>query len=201
MILFTDAVFAIAITLLVLDVKVPVIPPNGTDKDFINAMYGELPKFVSFLMSFSIIGLYWYLHHRMFGYVINYTPRLIYLNLLYLLSIVLMPISTAIYSEYSIDQSTLLMPFAVYVANISFTGFAHYRLLSYIYNPQNHVTEELPSKANQDRTLKRALVLPLIFIASLLLSFVTPYGRFVLFAIPIFMRLLRPIKYESPDEN
>ena len=68
MILFSDAVFAIAITLLVIEIKVPEI-----DKHFVNdhllgeAMAHLIPKFVGFFISFILIGFYWILHHRMFG--------------------------------------------------------------------------------------------------------------------------------------
>src|SRR5712675_1560100 len=103
MILFSDAVFAIAITLLVIEIKVPLIDRHvATDALLLNALDELIPKFIGFFISFFIIGLYWTIHHRMFGYVINYTRRLLWLNLIFLLAVVLMPFSTAFYSEYII---------------------------------------------------------------------------------------------------
>src|SRR5438477_1525847 len=98
LILFSDAVFAIAITLLAIEIKVPELPEGKiTEVMLIQELAKEVPKLMGFLVSFFIIGLYWTVHHRMFGFVVNYTPRLLWLNLIFLLSIVLMPFTTAFY--------------------------------------------------------------------------------------------------------
>src|SRR6478672_11723927 len=103
LILFSDAIFAIAITLLVIEIKVPELDRHTATDDQLAHSLGEMiPKFIGFFVSFIIIGLYWTIHHRMFGYVINYTRRMLWLNLLFLLGIVLMPFSTAFYSAYII---------------------------------------------------------------------------------------------------
>ena len=82
MIFFSDAVFAIAITLLIIEIKVPEIDgAHANEHAFINSLLSLVPKFFGFIFSFFIIGLYWFIHHKMFGYVINYTNRLIWLNL------------------------------------------------------------------------------------------------------------------------
>ncbi|WP_300675481.1 TMEM175 family protein [Soonwooa sp.] len=203
MILFTDAVFAIAITLLVIDIKVPIIAKSATETDFINALFKEAPKFLGFVVSFFIIGLYWFLHHKMFGYVINYTSKLIWLNLIFLFSIVLLPFTTSVYSGYSTEEHIQLIgPYALYASNLCFTGVMQFFLLKYIYNPKNGVSSELPSKENQKSTLYRALAIPAIFLASLLLTVVTPlYGRMLLFTIPFFMKMLAPKKEKVPKEK
>src|SRR4051812_36440338 len=101
MILFSDAVFAIAITILALEIKVPPIDRHiATDKMLLDNLDDMIPKFIGFFVSFFIIGLYWTVHHRMFGFVVNYTRRLLWLNLVFLLAVVLMPFSTAFYSEF-----------------------------------------------------------------------------------------------------
>src|SRR5258705_1793551 len=101
MILFSDAVFAIAITLMALELKVPVIEHDVTDNELLKALGHLIFKLGGFLISFFIIGLYWTVHHRMFSYVESYDNRLLWLNLFFLLSIVLMPFSSALYGEYS----------------------------------------------------------------------------------------------------
>src|SRR5437660_409606 len=101
MILFSDAVFAIAITLLVIEIKVPPIDRHiATDDMLLKALDDMMPKFIGFFLSFIIIGAYWINHHRIFGYVISYSRQLLWINLLFLLMIVLMPFSTAFLSEY-----------------------------------------------------------------------------------------------------
>ena len=68
MILFSDAVFAIAITLLVIEIKIPELEKEHiTDKALGEALWHLVPKFVGFIVSFALIGVYWNVHHRMFG--------------------------------------------------------------------------------------------------------------------------------------
>src|SRR5580692_5970781 len=86
MILFSDAIFAIAITLLSIDLKIPEIPKQiVSDTRLLDALGELIPKLVGFLLSYFIIAIFWINHHRMFGYVINYDNRLLVLNLVFLL--------------------------------------------------------------------------------------------------------------------
>lgn len=140
MILFSDAVFAIAITLLALEIKVPELDRHVVTDALLGEKLAELiPKFIGFLVSFFVIGLYWIVHHRMFGFVINYTPRLLWLNLFFLLAVVLMPFSSAFYSEYVIRG--LKAPVIVYVSNILFLGTMSLLLWNYLVNPQHRLVE------------------------------------------------------------
>lgn len=142
LILFSDAVFAIAITLLIIEIKIPEVAGEiVTNQSFWHAFTFSIPKFLGFFMSFSMIGLFWSKHHQMFGFVTNYSPRLIFLNLFYLCTIVLMPYSTAIYSEYSLGRyESLIIPFLFYSINIVLAGFASFLLWHYIGDPKNRVT-------------------------------------------------------------
>lgn len=196
MILFTDAVFAIAITLLVIDIKVPTLAEKATEHDFWLSMLKLLPKFIGFVVSFFFIGLYWFLHHKLFGYVINYTNKLIWLNILFLFSIVLIPFSTSVYSEFSTDEHIRLVgPYMIYTLNICLAGIMHYLLLRYVYNRKNNVATHLPDTYTQVSSLRRAIMIPIVFLISLGLTFIFPeYGRMFLFTIPFFTRLFRPKK-------
>jgi len=174
--------------------KVPHVAKDSTDADFWHAMIELLPQIIGFLLSFMLIGLYWYVHHRLFQYLINYTPKLIWINLFFLLSIVLMPFSTAVFSEYSVKEyANLHAPFAVYVANISFTGIMNFVLLSYIFNTKNKVSEVRLAAQELAFSKKRALIIPAVFIISLLLSYIIGVAaRLFLFTIPLFISLLKP---------
>ena len=69
MILFSDAVFAIAITLLVIELKVPEIErAELTEGKLLMALAHMIPKFFGFIISFMFIGIYWTVHHRLFGF-------------------------------------------------------------------------------------------------------------------------------------
>ena len=79
LILFSDAVFAIAITLLVIEIKIPEIDNDVSDKALLHELVHLIPKFVGFIVSFMLIGLYWSVHHRMFGFVTNFNRKLLLL--------------------------------------------------------------------------------------------------------------------------
>src|SRR5690242_3731667 len=130
MILFSDAVFAIAITLLVIEIKIPdkeLMKEHGdlSDQRLLNALSDLVPKFVGYLISFCLIGLYWSIHHRMFGFVTSYDRKLLFLNLLFLFFVALMPFSTGFYSEYAgreLFEKQLKVPMTFYVLNFCGVG-------------------------------------------------------------------------------
>jgi uncharacterized membrane protein len=105
-----------------------------------------------------------------------------------------MPFTAAVYSEYSTPEYVrLISPYFVYVANISLTGFLNFLLWSFVGNPKNNLTEDFPKGDFLQKAKIRSLLVPAVFIISLLISWlVNPIlGRFVLFLIPIFMSLVR----------
>jgi uncharacterized membrane protein len=93
---FSDAVFAIAITLLALGIRLPEID-DVTNGKLAGALLGVLPEFFGFVISFWIISMYWLVHHRIFGYIRAYDRRLMVINLLFLVWIVLMPLSASLW--------------------------------------------------------------------------------------------------------
>jgi uncharacterized membrane protein len=205
-VLFSDAVFAIAITLLIIDIKVPEIKSGlpVTDENFLQSSAELYPKFMGFIFSFFLISLYWTIHHKMFGFVVNYNGKLVWLNLLFLFSIVLMPFSTAVYSKYSTALYLhLIWPYFVYVFNICLTGFLNFFLWNYIGNPGNSVAEGLPGGDFLQKAKIRSLMLPAIFTGSLLVAiFVDPgIGRLMLFLTPVFMGLIKNKKPKPVQPN
>jgi len=112
---FSDAVFAIAITLLVLEIRVP----DGLSPAELTAALGEMwPKFVSYLISFSLIGGYWRAHHRIFRYVRAYDRRLISLNLLFLMCVAFLPFPSSLLGEYG----GRLVAVEIYAGSVAATG-------------------------------------------------------------------------------
>jgi uncharacterized membrane protein len=131
LILFTDAVFAIAITLLAIEIRFPELRRLPSDADIWRGL-GELaPKFMGFLIGFAIIAQYWTAHHRIFRFVRNYDTKLLWLNMLFLLFIVLMPFSSGLFSSYGIVRAA----FIIYAINIMLAGLAQVLLLRYLLNP------------------------------------------------------------------
>jgi len=182
LILFSDAVFAIAITLLVIEIKIPEIHEKPVTENAVLHKLAELiPKFVGFLVSFLLIGQYWIVHHRMFSFVINFTDRLIWLNILFLFAIALMPFSTGFYSEYVLRG--VVTPVIFYTANIALLGLANFLMWRYLSNQKNNLTENLTPALAKYFSL-RALTVPTIFV---IFSFVYLYNSTIAFFIPMLI--------------
>jgi TMEM175 potassium channel family protein len=93
---FSDGIFAIAITLLILEIKVP----KQDAGQLATALLHQWPSYVAFLLSFAYIGIMWINHHRMFTHIKRSTDALLILNLLLLLGVTAVPFPTAVLAEH-----------------------------------------------------------------------------------------------------
>src|ERR1041384_3769292 len=116
---FSDAVFAIAITLLIIEVHPKVFGPDVTNVEALGQFLELIPHFVGVIVSFLLIAMHWRRHHQLFGELINFDSRLITLNMFILLSIIFLPFSTGFiamnYGRFWVNPLTL--PFVVYMLN------------------------------------------------------------------------------------
>jgi uncharacterized membrane protein len=188
--LFSDAVFAIAITLLIIEIKVPEPEHHViSDETLGHELLKYIPKFVGFFVSFFVIGLYWMAHHRLFRYVVHVNGKLLANNLLFLLPIVIMPFSTAFLSEYYYPG--LHLPLALYTFNILCTGLCSYRLWKIIGTSKYNLGEGLTANLLQ-YNLTRSLTIPIVFTVLLLLSFISTWiGTLALPFVPLITRAIK----------
>jgi uncharacterized membrane protein len=96
---FSDAVFAIAMTLLVVEVKLPHLH-HATGQELGQALLSLIPNYIGFLVSFLVLGRFWLVHHEVMGLLRASNRRLTAVNLLLLLAVAFMPFPTAVISEY-----------------------------------------------------------------------------------------------------
>lgn len=174
--MFSDAVFAIAITLLVIDIHVPDRTAGITDMDLLHYLDGSIPEFAGFFVSFFVIGQFWMAHHRMFRYLRTYSPKLVVNNLLFLLPIVIMPFSTSFFSEFF--NGELRVPLAVYTSNILLAGLLSYRLWHVALDPKSKLGPPVEKVVLQYNST-RALLAPAIFVVLFLLSFISKEAAYV----------------------
>lgn len=185
---FSDGVFAIAILLLLLDIKLPA----GTSTADLAAVLRSLwPNYLAFFISFVVIGLYWTAHVRLFREIVRYDWVLVWLNLLYLLFIVIIPFSTSVFSTHFERLSVIL-----YAATIAGAGFSS--TMVRLYSAKGH---RLVSSRFGDRYIKRAILLSLIapigFTISIGAAFLNPsvvqyFWMAILVVHIIFLRRLGP---------
>lgn len=97
----TDGIFAVAMTLLVIELKIPEALHVASNAGLISALVHLIPKFVGWVISFLVLALFWYGHHRAFHFVRRVNGPLVALNILFLGFVSFMPFASGIAGEYT----------------------------------------------------------------------------------------------------
>jgi TMEM175 potassium channel family protein len=163
---FSDAVIAIAITLLALDLKVPQVPENSAAAELPRALLELWPNLFSFALSFWIIGSYWLAHRRTSELVGSYDRRMQLINLLFLMWIVLMPFSTALVGEYEHQQ----LPVIIYAVHNMLTSLTLTWLWWHAASDSSLVEANLDPRLVR-HSIFRTLIVQGVFLLSIGISF------------------------------
>lgn len=180
---FSDAIFAIAITLLVVDIRVPSGPGvvAGT------VLRHALPQMLGFGISFVVIGVFWVGHHALFRHIIAMDRWLLVLNLLFAGTVAFLPFPTALLSTAG-DQTPAVVFYAAWVA---LAGLAEAAIWLYACRTPGLLSAETPAWLRRYYTY-RMLRAPLIFLLSIPIAFPEPkVVPFTWLAIPVLGRALR----------
>ena len=146
----SDGLFAIAMTIIVLEIRVPAVEPH-TDAALLDAI-GQLgPRFLTYFLSFLTLGIFWNAQHAQLNYVQSADRNLAWLQLAYLSVVALMPFSTSLLAEF-ID---LRVAFLVYWLNLYLLGVALYAI--WLYAIRSGELSPAASPAVQ-RAFKRRIV-------------------------------------------
>jgi uncharacterized membrane protein len=163
----SDGVFAIAITLLVLDIRVPDIPESMVAKELPAALISLWPKYLGYFLSFVGIAVFWTIHHSIFRPIRSYDRTLLYLNFLFLMVVAFVPFPTSLLGEYGDHQ----LPVAIYAATLGVGRL----LLTAIHWYSTRRGDQLLGEAQDPATVRffliRGLTIPAIFLLSIVISF------------------------------
>jgi uncharacterized membrane protein len=174
---FSDGVFSIAITLLVLNIA---IEKGLTEGQIDNALWDQRDTFFAYAISFAVIGRFWLVHHRFFSEVRAFDGRLISLNLVYLGAIVLIPFSSELLGEYG-GTTTAVVFYSVNLAVVVLLG-----LLMHVDARRRGLTKIDP-RAHRETQIRSSYIAG-IFLLSVPLAFlapdIAPYLWLVLFLDP-----------------
>lgn len=182
---FSDGVFAIAITLLVLQLEVPEQTANG---HLWPVLWAQRHDLFAYAISFAVIGRFWVVHHRFFGDVTGFDARLIALNLFYLAWIVLMPFSSGVLGDHGSDEAAVVL-YAVNLIGVLLAG----SLLFFDARRAglSRVTPEEARAGQRSALVIAGVFFVSIFVALLISTELATYCWLALFFIPIAARVRR----------
>jgi uncharacterized membrane protein len=179
---FSDAVIAIAVTLLAVDIK----PPDVNPSQLASALAEFSPRFLSFTLSFMVIASFWTEHHITFSYIRDYDYKLAWLNFLFLMFIALTPFASSMLGNYQFDGTAVI----VYSGVIAMAGFARYGIWKYATHGHRLVDSELSSDLIK-RLHIRNLIAPITFAVSIPLVFINVAFTAIWGVVPISIVVFR----------
>jgi uncharacterized membrane protein len=204
MILFSDAVFAIAITLMVIDVKWPEIPESLNGVNLYTLFRPTIFQFIVFALSFFYIGRSWSQHLKLFRLLRTYDQGLINRNLLFLFFIVTFPFTAS--GIFGHIRNGFILPMFLYTFNLSAVTVTHFLICRYIFHEKPGLSirgEEMEKKYIYIRGKYTAIGMSSIFVLSVLVGIIfrgnPDYIGYVYLLIPVVIsRINREAKKYKP---
>src|SRR5581483_12219587 len=189
--MFSDAVIAIIVTPLVLDLKVPELARAATNQDTVRALLALAPSFVSFVLSFFIVCIFWVNHHQFFHVLKKADRRLLWFNNILLFWLCFIPFPTAFLGRYPTNQiAVMLFGGVLCCAAISFS------IMSYHAMFVGNLLEEHISQKEKRKAQQRSYWGIFLYGLSILASFVSVYISLAIFLIvPLIYFVPRRLVY------
>jgi uncharacterized membrane protein len=176
---FSDAVFAVAITLLALDIRLPTLPANVSDSEVFNQLLALGPKYYGFGISFLTVGLWWLGHHLMFQYIVCCDTILLLLDLLLLMFIVFIPfpLSVMVSNDYN-RTASVFYALTLAITALVFTGMWLYA------SAGGQLLAHKPDRPSFLRfTLVGSFLTPTLFLLSAALALWSPFLAHILWSL------------------
>ncbi len=192
---FSDGIFAIIVTLLVLEIKVPHIASSGSAVELSSALWDLLPKFVSWVISFLTICIVWVNHHRLFEMFKGINIVIFWLNVHMLLWVCFIPFPTALIGDYPHNPLAV----ASYGMVMFLAGGAFILARLYGVNNQELLKEKVSPEAYKKIILFSFIFGPVSYLCAAILAWVNTYlSFFMYFAIAVYFMFSFVI---HPDEG
>gem|GEM_PF-621616 len=168
----SDGVFAVAITLLVLSIRVPHVAPGVANDKLPHELVKLIPIFEAYVVSFLVIGLFWIGHHGVFSHFKRHDRALLWLNLFFLMFVVFIPFPTSLISEYSDSRVSLIF----YAVSIAVAGIMLCVVFWYGAH-DNRLTVEEVDRDFYRRFIFGYLDMAVIFLLSIPVAFANTHAR------------------------
>ena len=180
-----DGIFAIAMTLLVLGLAVPDIKAPVTAMALNSSLHSLIPSLIAMVISFIMTALFWNIHHRIYSQIKYVSGVLVWVNIIWLLFIVLIPFSTSLNGQYG-DFTIVKVIF-----NINMLGIASLLLLNvHILLSDPEYFQEKGEREMLISSRKASIIFVLVIFLALFLSFIIPaqssYVYFIILAYEVY---------------
>jgi uncharacterized membrane protein len=175
---FSDGVMAIAITLLILDVRATGAPPGELGRVLVE----QWPSYAAYALTFVVIGIMWVNHHYLFDRVAVVTRPLLFLNIFMLMSISFLPFPTSLLSEYLRDGANSHAAAVVYGINMTVISLSFSAVWFHLAR-HDHLMVEGASGADAQAALRSGLVGGGVYAATILLALVSAQACLVVWAL------------------
>jgi len=159
----SDGVIAVAITLLVLDIRLPQGFGELSDPELWSALVALWPRFLAYLLSFYVIANFWFSHRAKFNHIVKTDGRLMWINMLFLLTVGLVPFTTNLIAESGGTVSTMVYAASMVVSGLSLSGI-------WLYASANKLIDPKVTREERREHLQATLMTSLIFALSIPLS-------------------------------
>lgn len=192
---FSDGVFAIVITLLFLNLKVPEIGNQADWRELFDALYLALPKFLSIILSFVFVAIFWVAHHQFFHTLRETTRALLWLNLIFLFLVCFVPFPAAVLTQFP-DNKTAVVLFG---ATVLLTGVMLVALRWYAWMQHKEITA-ITDDNQVRKALHRSVLITIFNVIGLIVSFFYPMAAIVIYLLTP-LTLLFPVKVEVENDE
>lgn len=185
LVFFSDAVFAIAITLLVIEIHPPHVPRGTSNVQHLQGLAELIPEFVGYFVSFWVIGAFWMGHHRAFGLAAHYSPKILIWNMALLNVIAFMPFVSGYLSQNE-GQS---VPTVTYCIVMTIAALLNYKVNKTATSPP--MVDDSADPAEVLYVQQRSLSVLLGALTAVVFScFVPQFGQLGLISIPLWRRAI-----------
>jgi uncharacterized membrane protein len=186
---FSDGVFAIVITLLILNIHVPDVPAASLG----HALLQQLPQVFTYVLSFFVVALYWLAHHRMSHLVKQVDGAFIWMNMTWLLFVSVIPFPTALLDRYPLQA----IPIAIYGADLILANILGFLITLYLKARPHLVTAPI-TEANIRAVVPVYVGTNGAYAVAIALGWFAPWGSYLLFAGVLVYQAIRYAKIANP---
>lgn len=181
----TDGIFAIAMTLLVLNLDLPEVGKELTEAGLHDLLIAEMPIFFNYALSFILLAIFWIIHHQQFHFIKRTDRKHLWISIFTLMFIALIPFSTSLVGDYPDDR----MAEFFFGSNMFALGVLFNRNWAYATKGHRLVEASLdPRRIALGK--KRGAVIPLVSLLAVLLSLIHPrLSSYTYILIPIILSL------------